>query len=174
MSADLPGEPVDGGSWLTARQLMHDYQAADPGQVRGAFDRDAALEGRDMLLQIRFGPLRIHSGVRVGAPYDEVRTVDGREARVFGWSYCTLEGHFAMGEMHYQVWKWLDNGDVEFRLKAYSRSATSGPLWLRLGFRLVGRRQQLAFYRNVCRRMRRLTESQLEMADVTRREERSG
>ena len=68
----------------------------------------------------------------------------------------------------------LDNGDVEFRLKAYSRSATSGPLWLRLGFRLVGRRQQLAFYRNVCRRMGRLTESQLEMADVTRREERSG
>ena len=68
----------------------------------------------------------------------------------------------------------LDNGDVEFRLKAYSRSATSGPLWLRLGFRLVGRRQQLAFYRNVCRRMRRLTDSQLEMADVTRREERWG
>jgi len=54
------------------------------------------------------------------------------------------------------------------------RRRSSGPSWLRLGFRLVGRRQQLAFYRNVCRRMRRLTESQLEMADVTRREERSG
>jgi len=52
-----------------------------------------------------------------------------------------MPSHFEMGEMHYQVWKWLDNGDVEFRLKAYSRSATSGPLWLRLGFRLVGRRQ---------------------------------
>jgi len=125
-----------------------------------------------MLLEIRFFLLRVRVGVRVGTPYDETRVVDGRRARVFGWSYSTLEGHFEMGEMHYEVWKWLDDGDVEFRLRAYSHSATSGPLWLRVGFRFVGRRQQLAFYRNVCRRARRLTESQLELADVRRREDR--
>jgi len=174
MSADLPsepsGEPVAGGSFEIARGLMHDYQVADPGRVGAVFDRDGPLEGRTMLLEIRFLGLPIRVGVRVGAPYDEIRVVDGRRARVFGWSYRTLEGHFEMGEMHYQVWKWLDDGDVEFRLHAYSRPATSGPLWLRLGFRLVGRRRQLAYYRTACRRMRRLTESQLELADVRRRE----
>lgn len=29
--------------------------------------------------------------MKVWARCDEVRTVDGREARVFGWSYCTLD-----------------------------------------------------------------------------------
>jgi uncharacterized protein (UPF0548 family) len=176
LSTTLPsepsGEPVQGGSWLVARELMHDYQAGDPGRVRAVFDCDAPLEGRDMLLEIRFVLLRLPVGVRVGTPYDEHRVVDGRRVRVFGWSYQTLEGHFEMGEMHYEVWKWLDDGDVEFRLHAYSRPATSEPLWLRLGFQLVGRRPQLEYYRSVCRRMRRLTESQLDLADVRRREDR--
>jgi hypothetical protein len=148
---------------------MHDYQMADPAVTDAVFDRNGPLAGRDMLLNVRLHALRFRVGVRVGEPYDETRTVDGRQARVFGWSYRTLEGHFEMGEMHYQVWKWLDTGDVEFRLCAYSRPASTGPLWLRLGFRLVGRRHQLAFYRAACRRIRRLTESQLELADVRRR-----
>ncbi len=177
ISADLPsepsGEPEQAGSWLVARQLMHDYQVADPGRVRAVFDRDASLEGRNMLLEIRYLLLRLQVGVRVGTPFDETRLVDGRQVRVFGWSYRTLEGHFEMGEMRYEVWKWLDDGAVEFRLHAYSRPATSGPLWLRLGFRLVGRRQQLAYYRSACRRMRRLTESQLDLADVRRRQDRA-
>ena len=175
MSAELPGEPsgepAEGGSFQVARRLMHDYQVADPGRVRAVFDREGPLEGRNMLLEIRFLMLRFHVGVRIGVPYDEIRVVDGRRVRVYGWSYRTLEGHFEMGEMHYQVWKWLDDGDVEFRIHAYSRPATTGPLWLRLGFRAFGRRQQLAYYRNACRRVRRLTESQLEMADVRRRRE---
>jgi uncharacterized protein (UPF0548 family) len=173
MSATLPsepsGEPVEGGSWLVARRLLHDYQMADPGRVRAVFDRDAPLEGRDILLEIRFLLLRFHVGVRVGTPYDEPRLVDGRRVRVFGWSYHTLEGHFEMGEMHFQIWKWLDDGNVEFRLHAYSRAAPDRPLLVRLGFRLVGRRQQLAYHRSACRRMRRLTESQLDLADVRRR-----
>lgn len=64
--------------------------------------------------------------------------------------------------MLYELRKWLDTGDVEFRLHAVSRPARSGPFLLRLGFRLVGRNQQLRFYRQVCRRLRRLTEAQLE------------
>ncbi len=175
LSVELPtepsGEPVAGGSWRVARRLMDDYQIADPHRVRGIFDRQAPLEGRDMLLEIRFMMLRAHVGVRVDVPYEEIRTVDGRDARVFGWAYHTLEGHFEQGEMQYQLWKWLDDGSVEFRIHAYSRPATTGPLWLRIGFRLVGRRQQLQFYRTACRRMRRLTESELELADVRRREQ---
>ena len=65
--------------------------------------------------------------------------------------------------MHYELWKWLDSGDVEFHLRAVSRR---GPRRARscseLGFRLFGRTQQLRFYRQICRRVRRLTEAQLE------------
>lgn len=65
--------------------------------------------------------------------------------------------------MHYEVWKWLSTGEVEFRLHAVSRPARSGPLVTRLGFRLLGRRQQLAFYRQAWGRMRRLAEAELEL-----------
>ena len=156
------GPPEDGGSWEVARDLMINYQVADPDIVRATYDSGAELEGRDMLLTIRYLVFRFRVGVRVGEPYDEVREVEGRLARVFGWGYSTLEGHFEQGRIHYEVWKWLDTGDVEFRLHAYSRVAETGPLHLRLGYRLVGRRHQLAFYRNACKRMRRLTEAELE------------
>jgi hypothetical protein len=106
--------------------------------------------------------LRFYVGVRVGDVYESTQEVDGREVHVFGWLYRTLEGHFERGQMHYEVWKWLDTGDVEFRLRAVSQAATSGPLILRTGFRLVGRTNQLRFYRQICRRVRRLTEAELE------------
>ena len=156
------GDPVDDGSWEVARELMRAYQVADPAVVRGTYRHDAPLDGRDMLLQIRFVGLRFYVGVRVTEVYDETREVDGRPARIFGWSYGTLEGHFEEGQMHYEVWKWLDTGDVEFRLHAFSRTARSGPPLLRLGFRLLGRREQLRFYRQVCLRMGRLTVAELE------------
>ncbi len=70
--------------------------------------------------------------------------------------------------MHYQVWKWLDTGDVEFRLHAVSRAAETAPWVLRTGFRLVGRPSQLRFYRETCRRVRRLTEAELETQRVAK------
>jgi uncharacterized protein (UPF0548 family) len=155
------GPPVPAGSWEFARRLMIEYQVADPALVRALYRRDAPLAGRDMLLQIRWLGLRLHVGVRVGDVYDETRTVGGREVRVFGWGYATLEGHFEQGRLHYEVWKWLDSGDVEFRLHAYSRAADSGPLLKRLGFRLVGRVRQLEFYRRAGRRVQALTQAQL-------------
>lgn len=162
LPAEASGPPVPEGSWELARELMTAYQVADPQTVRAVYDRSAELAGRTMLLQIRFLVFRFHVGVRVGDVYDEERAVDGEPVRVFGWDYRTLEGHFESGEMHYEVWKWQDSGRVVFRLHAFSQPAHSGPLALRLGFRILGRRQQLGFYREACRRMRRLTESELE------------
>ena len=156
------GPPERDGSYEVARELMLNYQVADPDVVRATYHHNAPLEGRDMLLTIRYLWLRFRVGVRVGGVYDETRDVDGRPAQVFGWDYSTLHGHFEQGRIHYEVWKWLDTGDVEFRLLAFSRVASSGPLILRLGYRLVGRRHQMAFYRTACRRMRRLTEAELE------------
>jgi uncharacterized protein (UPF0548 family) len=173
MTEPLPpepsGPPLEGGSWHLARRLMLDYQVADPGRVRATYRPGSPLAGRDMLLRVHFAGLRFYAGVRVGDVYEETRVLDGREARVFGWSYATLEGHFEQGRMHYEVWKWFDTGAVEFRLHAVSRVADSGPMLLRLGYRLIGRSRQLAFYRQACRRMRRLTESQLETERTTRR-----
>jgi uncharacterized protein (UPF0548 family) len=170
LPGEPPGEPVDGGSWQIARRLMTEYQVADPRTVRGTYRAGSELAGRDMVLQVRFAVLRLYVGVRVGDVYDEVRTEGSREGRVFGWDYKTLEGHFEQGELHYEVWKWLDTGEVEFRLHAYSRVADSGPLLTRLGFRLFGRSRQLRFYREACRRMRRQTESQVEVEEMARGE----
>ncbi len=156
------GQPVPDGSWETARRLMTDYQVADPAMVRATYRSGAPLEGRDMLLQIRYLGLRLYVGVRIGDVYDETRTVDGREARIFGWSYSTLQGHFEAGRQHYEVWKWLDTGTVEFRLRAFSRATSEGPRLRRLGFRLVGRRNQLRFYHRAAHQIARLTEAQFE------------
>jgi uncharacterized protein (UPF0548 family) len=159
---EAPGPPAPGGSWELARRIMNGYQLADPRVVTGVFAPEAPLEGRDMLLKIHYGPLRFEVGVRVGEVGEETGELGGREVLRYGWSYRTLEGHFEEGEMRYELRKWLDSGDVEFRLHAVSRPARTGPLPLRLGFRLVGRNQQLRFYRQVCRRLRRLTEAELE------------
>jgi len=170
---ETPGEPEDAGSFATARRLMVDYQMADPRRVRATYRADAPLEERDMLLTIRLGGIPIRAGVRVGDVREETRTVGGREVRVFGWDYSTLEGHFEEGRLDYELWKWLDTGDVEFRLRAISRPASRGPLWRRLGFRLAGRSLQLDFYRQTCRRMRRLTEAHREL-DVSARGSSTG
>lgn len=167
LARELPrepiGPPVPGGSWETARRLMIDYQVADPAMVRATYRSGTPLAGRDMLLQVRFLFLRFYVGVRIGDVYDETRMIDGREARVFGWSYSTLQGHFEAGRQHYEVWKWQDNGDVEFRLRAFSRATTDGSRLRRAGFRLVGRTSQLNFYRRAARQIARLTEAQLEL-----------
>ena len=159
---ETPGAPEPGGSWEVAQRIMNSYQLAEPRIVTGLYDPSVPLSGRTMLLKIRYGPLRFKVGVRVGEPREATEEIDGREVLAYGWSYRTLQGHFEEGEMLYELRKWLDTGDVEFRLHAVSRPARSGPLLPRLGFRLVGRNQQLRFYRQVCRRLRRLTEAQLE------------
>lgn len=156
------GPPADGGSWQVARRIIDEYQLADPGVVTAVYDKDAPLAGRDMLLTVRFAGLRFRVGVRVGDVYEETVDLGGRPVHVFGWDYRTLEGHFEQGQMHYEIWKWLDTGNVEFHLRAVSRSARDGPFFLRIGFRLFGRAHQLRYYRQVCRRARRLTQAQLE------------
>ncbi len=156
------GPPAEGGSWGVARGTMDAYQLADPRVVTAFYDESAPMSGRDMLLRIRFAGLRLWVGVRIGEVYERTLELDGRQAHVFGWSYRTLEGHFEAGQMHYEVWKWLDTGDVEFHLRAISQPAKRGPWLLRTGFRLLGRPHQLRFYRQVCRRAKRLTEAQLE------------
>jgi uncharacterized protein (UPF0548 family) len=132
---------------------MRDYEFADPAIVRAIYRRDSPLEGRDMLLEIRFWGLRFRVGVRVGGVIDETRELDGRQARVWGWSYATLQGHLEMGQMDYEAWKWLDTGAVEFRIHVASKASRIGNPVIRLGFRIFGRREQVRFARRACERM---------------------
>jgi hypothetical protein len=53
------GPPVEGGSWEAAREMMVRYQLADPGVVSAIYAADEPLEGRNMLLRIRFAGLQI-------------------------------------------------------------------------------------------------------------------
>jgi uncharacterized protein (UPF0548 family) len=150
---EAPGAPEPGGTWEQARELMENYEFADPRIVRAVYAPDSALEGRDMLLEVRFWGLRFHFGVRAGGVVDEVQEHGGRPVRVWGWSYRTLQGHLEMGQMDYAVWKWLDDGSVEFRIHVVSRPARIPNRLIRLGFRLFGRGQQIRFARRACQRM---------------------
>jgi uncharacterized protein (UPF0548 family) len=153
LPAESPGAPVPGGTWERARELMLRYEFADPKIVRALYTPDSPLEWRDMLLEARFFGLRFRFGVRVGGVLDTTCASDGREVRVWGWSYRTLQGHLEMGQMDYEVWKWLDSGAVEFRIHVVSRAARIPNPIVRLGFRLFGRREQVRFARRACERM---------------------
>jgi uncharacterized protein (UPF0548 family) len=167
-----PGRPLPDGSFEIARRLMSDYAFADPAIVRAVYDPAAGLADRNMLLQVRFGPLRLLLGCRVGAVADETREIDGRPVRVWGWSYGTLEGHVERGQMDWEVWKWLDDGAVEFRVHVVSRRARVRNPIIGLGFRLVGRRQQTRFARRACERMGELVARELAQGPSARADER--
>ncbi len=162
---ERPGPPVSGGSWEIAQGLMRTYEFADPSIVRAVYYPDRPLEERDMLLEVRFYGLRFRLGVRVGGVVDETRQVDGREVRVWGWNYRTLQGHLEMGQMDYEVWKWPDTGEVEFHTCRFSQRSRVGNPIVRLGMRVFGRRQQVKFAKHACERMARLTAAALSDSD---------
>jgi len=132
---------------------MREYEFADPRIVRAIYHPGDPLEGRDMLLVIRFLGLSFRVGVRVSGVIDEVRRVDGRDVKVWGWSYSTLKGHFETGQMDYELWRWLDTDAVEFRIHVVSKASRIGNPIIRLGFRIFGRRQQVRFAKRACERM---------------------
>ena len=169
LPAEPPGMPAEEGSWQIARRLMRGYEFADPSIVRAHYDPDVPLEQRNMLLELRaLGLARLFVGVRVGDVYEETRSVGGRHAHVWGWSYRTLEGHVEMGQMDWEVWKWLDDGRVEFRVHAVARVAPIPNPVVWLGFHLLRRRERRAFLDSTQRRMRTFTELALSHGDPDR------
>lgn len=154
-----PGDPAPEGSWDIARRLMWGYEFADPSIVRAFYDTEVPLLGRNMLLKLTaFGVLHRFAGVRVGEVYDEMRQPAGRDVRVWGWNYSTLQGHVEMGRMSWEVWKWLDTGDVEFHVHAVSRPAPIANPFVWLGFRLLRGHERRVFLQSTLRRMRAFTE----------------
>jgi uncharacterized protein (UPF0548 family) len=80
---------------------------------------------------------------------------------VFGWAYRTLEGHVERGEMHWEVWKWTDTGEVVFHVHAVSRTATIRNPFVRIGFWALRDRERTLFLDSTNRRMEQLTQRAL-------------
>jgi uncharacterized protein (UPF0548 family) len=126
-----------------------------------------------MLLELRFLVFRTFGGCRVGQVTDERRQIDGRPVQVWGWPYRTLEGHIEQGEMAWEVWKWLDTGEVQFRVHAYSRMVGSRNPFTIAGVWLFGQRERRRYLTSACRRMRDLTEQALRREHPAGEEARS-
>lgn len=154
---EAPGDPVPHGPFESARQIMLNYEFPDPTLITGVFVPDQALEDRMMVLRARFLIFTFMFGVRIGKVIDEVRQTEKQgAARVWGYSYRTLEGHFERGEITFEVWKYLESGEVRFQIHAYSKPTVIPNPAYRLGFALFGRSLQRKFARTSLSRMQQL------------------
>lgn len=158
LPGERPGPPEPGGPWEQAREVLANYEMAPPNIIRAAWDEGAPVSQRTMVLEGRFAWLRFPMAVRIGDVVDDELEVDGRRVRRWGWSYRTLAGHLEQGQMDWEVWKWTDKGDVEFRIHAFSRRGPIPNPIVALGFRLFGTWTQERFYEGVQERMRSLVE----------------
>ncbi len=161
LPSEPPGEPVEGGPFMVAQKLLRDYKVADPHMVIAHYDPKADLQGRNMLLEVHFMGIVTYAGCRVGPVKDEAREEDGRPVRVWGWPYQTLEGLFELGQMSWEVWMWLDTGEVQFRIHSYSRLVGSRNPFIIIGIRVIGQWQRRLYLTSACRRIRQFTEEGL-------------
>jgi uncharacterized protein (UPF0548 family) len=155
VGVEAPGMPEPDGPWEAGRRAMQSYAFADPSIVRAYYDPSVPLERRDMVLRLQaLGVLRLHAGVRVAGVRSETCRLDGRDAHVWGWSYQTLAGHPEVGQMDWELWKWLDTGEIDFRVHARSRRADDVNPLIRVVYRLLSRRERRVFLDSTVRRMR--------------------
>lgn len=157
LPSETPGTPAPGGSWEAAKQVLLNYEFPDPGLVTGVFVPDNPLSERIMIIRARFLIFSFLFGVRVSQVIDEERDGGKRgKAQVWGYSYRTLTGHFEMGEITFEVWKFIESGEVEFRIQSYSKTGAIQNIFYRIGFRLFGRSLQVRFGRTAITRMQQL------------------
>ncbi len=162
LPSEAPGEPTARGTFAVASDILRAYTFTPQRLVRGAFDSEAPLLERPMLLTARFLWVRLELGVRVGRVIDETRQIDGVSERVWGYSYHTLAGHLERGEITFEIAKRLDTGVVKFRIHSFSQTGHIANWFYRIGFQLVGRRLQRRFAEESLTNMQRLVVSALQ------------
>lgn len=168
LPGEKPGPPEADRSFSTAQRLIRGYEFADPSIVRAFYDPEHPLKGRTMLLRLRaLGFAQVYVGVRVLDVIDETCEHDGRPVQRWGWRYGTLQGHLEQGEMSWEVWKWLDTGEVDFRVHAISRPAQIANPIIALGFRLVGPHERTVFLGSTGERMCRFVSLALQDAGAS-------
>ena len=126
------GRPAGAGRELGDREPRSaaTYAFADPVPRRGALRPGRRRSrDRDMLLVLHaLGPahLRRRAGGRGRATGDATWT-DGTAARSRAGTTGRSRATSRRASDDYEVWKWLDTGDVEFRTHAVSRPAAAEP-----------------------------------------------
>jgi len=177
LPSEPPGDPVKNGAWEIAKAIVNNYEFPDPALISGIFVPDQPLNERLMIVKAHFLFFTFVLGVKISKVIEEIRDAGKRgKACVWGYSYSTLTGHFEMGEITFEVWKFLETGAVEFRIHAYSKPARIANPFYQLGFRIFGRSLQKRFGATSLERMQRLvleritsspqTEEPLETPDV--------
>jgi uncharacterized protein (UPF0548 family) len=160
---ETPGEPTKGGSWELAKAVLYNYEFPPPDLIEGIFIPDDPLDKRVMVLKAKFLFFSFYFGVRISHVMDEYREEAGRgKAKVWGYGYQTLEGHWEMGEILFEVWKFLQSGEVELRIHAYSKTGKIPNPFYRLGFRLFGRSLQVRFAQQALKRVNEFVVTRLE------------
>jgi len=157
LPGEAPGAPEPNGSFAAAKDIVLNYEFPDPSLISGVFLPDDPLNERIMILRAHFLLFNFLFGVRIGNVIDEVRQTEKQgPAYVWGYSYRTLEGHFEMGEITFEVWKYAQTGEVRFRVHAYSKPDRIKNPFYRIGFRIFGRSLQMRFARASMARMQQL------------------
>lgn len=166
LTPEPPGPPLPAddprASWAVACDLVRSYAFPDPSLITGIFSPDDALAGRPMLLRAKFLGFSFWFGVKVGQEIDDIRDTDDGRIYVYGFDYATLEGHFEMGQITFEVRKAEQTGAVTFHIDAFSKPDRIGNLFYRVGFKLFGRRLQLRFARTAIERMQRFVREELD------------
>lgn len=114
---EKPGEPVPGGIFERARDLIMAFDIFDPATVRAVTARAPVKEGDTIGLEVPFLPgLSWLFGCRVATTFSDVR-----DSRVrAGFSYHTLQGHPVLGEESFSVEKDFKTGAVKVALRSWS------------------------------------------------------
>ena len=108
------------GTARTGRQLGAHAPAGDGLPARRPAPGARRLRRPDALRRTRHAPADpVRRGCASASECGSAAPTNGRATSTgarpgYGWYYDTLEGHFEQGRMHYEVWKWLDTGEVEF------------------------------------------------------------
>lgn len=160
-----PGPPLPDddarASFAVACDLIRHYAFPDPSLITGIFSPEDPLPGRPMLLRAKFLGFTFWFGVRVGREIDEVRQSDAGPVHAYGFDYATLEGHFEMGQITFEVRKAEATGEVAFHIDAFSKPDRIRNPFYRIGFKLFGRRLQLRFAQTAMDRMQRFVKEEL-------------
>jgi uncharacterized protein (UPF0548 family) len=151
------GKPLAEGPFSRAARAVQLYQFPDPNLITAYFDPDQPLGNRNMLMRGRFAGLNFYFGVRVTAVIDEQRkNAAGHQAQAWGYAYRTLQGHFEVGEIRFEVVKDLETGEVSFEVDAYSKPDRIPNIFYRLGFKIFGRSLQAYFAKSSIKRMKEI------------------
>ena len=162
LPAEPPGPPIDSGPFMEAKKVIHDYKFPDPSLISGIFVPTGLLVGRNMLLQAHFMGLTFYFGVRITEETNETRKTPLGDVQVWGYSYATLQGHFEMGRISFEVWKFEKDGRVEFHIDSFSKAEHIANIFYRFGFRIFGRSLQKRFAQTALERTYSIVVSSLQ------------